>query len=92
MKEICVGDTVYFETLSGKIDSMAVVKIIGDKLYDSNDSFLTVDEVVKISRPFQKQPLEQEDSDKAVAWLESQSGKVITKKLINEFKNHMKGE
>ena len=89
MKKINVGDTVYFETLDGKTDSMVVAEIVRDKLYDDNGAFLTKDNVVKITRPSLKQSLEQGEPNKAVAWLEAQSGKVVTKKLINEFINYM---
>ncbi len=89
MRKIHVGDTVYFETLDGKIDSMVVAEIIRDKLYDDNGAFLTKGEVIEITRPSLRQSPEQGEPNNAVAWLEAQSGKVVTKKLINEFINYM---
>ena len=89
MKKINIGDIVYFETLDGKVDSMVVAEIVRDKLYDDNGAFLTKDDVVKITRPSLRQSLEQKKPNKAVAWLEAQSGKVVTKKMINEFINYM---
>lgn len=88
MRKIHVGDTVYFETLDGKTDSMVVTEIVRDKLYDNNGAFLMKDDVIKVAR-LSSQPLEQKEPNRAVAWLEAQSGKVVTKKLINEFINYM---
>ena len=88
MKKIHIGDIVYFETIDGKVDSMVVAEIVRDKLYDGNGAFLIKDDVIKVTRP-SSQPLEQKEPNKAVAWLEAQSGKVVTKKLINEFINYM---
>ena len=88
MKKIHIGDIVYFETIDGKVDSMVVVEIVRDKLYDGNGAFLIKDDVIKVTRP-SSQPLEQKEPNKAVTWLEAQSGKVVTKKLINEFINYM---
>ena len=92
MRKIHVGDTVYFETLDGKTDSMVVAKIVRDKLYDNNNSFLTKKEVVKVVSSPTKGKSGQNKQSKAVTWLESQSGKVVTKKLINEFINYMNNE
>ena len=92
MGKIHIGDTVYFKTLVGKTDSMVVAKIVKDKLYDDNGAFLMKDDVVKITRPSLRQSLERGEPNKAVAWLEAQSGKVVTKKLINEFINYMSNE
>jgi hypothetical protein len=92
MRKIHIGDTVYFETLDGKTDSMVVAEIVRDKLYDDNGAFLIKDDVVKITRPSLRQPLEQREPNKAVAWLEAQSGKVVTKKMIKEFINYMSNE
>ena len=89
MRKIHIGDIVWFETLEGKIDSMVVAEIVMDKLYDDNGAFLIKDDVVKITKPSLRQSSQQEEPNKAVAWLEAQSGKVITKKLINEFINYM---
>lgn len=88
MKKIHIGDIVYFETIDGKVDSMVVAEIVRDKLYDGNGAFLIKDDVIKVTRPSSR-PLEQKEPNKAVAWLEAQSGKVVTKKLINEFINYM---
>ena len=88
MRKIHVGDTVYFEALDGKTDSMVVAEIVRDKLYDNNGSFLMKDDVIKVTRP-SSQHLERKEPDKVVSWLEAQSGKVVTKKLINEFVNYM---
>ena len=84
MKKIHIGDTVYFETLDGKKDSMVVAEIVRDKLYDSNHSFLTKNEVIKVVPAPPKSKSGQNKQNKAAAWLEAQSGKVITKKMINE--------
>ena len=89
MGKIHIGDTVYFETLDGKTDSMVVAEIVRDKLYDDNGAFLTKEEVIKITQSQPKQHSKQKKPDKAVALLEAQSGKVVTKKLINEFINYM---
>ena len=89
MKKIHIGDIVYFETIDGKTDSMVVAEIVRDKLYDDNGAFLMKNDVVKITRPSLRQSIEQGEPNKAVAWLEAQSGKVVTKKLINEFINYM---
>ena len=89
MKKIHIGDIVYFETIDGKTGSMVVAEIVRDKLYDDNGAFLMKNDVVKITRPSLRQSIEQEEPNKAVAWLEAQSGKVVTKKLINEFINYM---
>ena len=89
MKKIHIGDIVYFETIDGKTNSMIVAEIVRDKLYDDNGAFLMKNDVVKITRPSLRQSIEQEEPNKAVAWLEAQSGKVVTKKLINEFINYM---
>ena len=92
MGKIHIGDIVYFETLDGKVDSMVVAEIVRDKLYDDNGAFLTKGEVVKITRPSLRQPLEQREPNKAVTWLEAQSGKVVTKKMIEEFVEFMNDE
>ena len=89
MKKIHIGDTVYFETFDGKTDSMVVAEIVRDKLYDENGAFLEKDDVIKVTKSSLRQSLEQREPNKAVAWLEAQSGKVVTKKLINEFVNYM---
>ena len=89
MKKIHIGDIVYFETIDGKTDSMVVAEIVRDKLYDNNGAFLIKNDVVKITRPSLRQSIEQGEPNKVVAWLEAQSGKVVTKKLINEFINYM---
>ena len=89
MKKIHIGDIVYFETIDGKTSSMVVAEIVRDKLYDSNGAFLTKDDVIKVTRPSLRQSIEQGEPNKAVTWLEAQSGKVVTKKLINEFINYM---
>lgn len=90
MKKIHIGDTVYFETLDGKTDSMVVAEIVRDKLYDDNGSFLTKEEVIKVVPSPTKSQSGQNKQNKAVAWLEAQYGKVVTKKLVNEFINYIK--
>ena len=89
MKKIHIGDIVYFETLDGKTNSMVVAEIVRDKLYDNNGSFLTKKEVIKVVPSPTKSQSVQNKQNKVVAWLEAQSGKVVTKKLIREFINYM---
>ena len=68
------------------------VPVTPDPVWGFNQNVSNIpskDDVVKITRPSLKQSLEQREPNKAVAWLEAQSGKVVTKKLINEFINYM---
>lgn len=62
MRKIHIGDTVYFETLDGKIDSMVVHEIVRDKLFDENGAFLTKEEVIKITQSQPKQHSKQKKS------------------------------
>lgn len=107
MKEkIKVGDTVYFETLTNNIDSMVISRIEGNKLFDSECSFIMKEDVINKSNPkvilYKKlHPINESTTftsdssinielvDKVISWLNAQSGRVITKKLINEFSNYI---
>lgn len=73
---------------------MVVHEIVRDKLYDENGAFLTKKEITKVVHS-EESPLPShtaKNEDRAVTWLKTQSGKVVTKKLINEFINYMSNE
>ena len=104
VKDYEVGNRVFCETISGELDSFVVTKIVNNRLYDENGDYITKAELLSEEDPRvvkykRKHPIKDNTQDsipqnmdfvsKAALWLEEQAGKVITKKLINEFKNFM---